>query len=149
MLTSLYKFRSSLHPHKLKHTKLPCPSPTHRDCSNSYPLNQWCHPNISSSVIHHPLYLLSSICPSIRVFFNESVLWFRCPKYWTFSISPSNEYSGIISFRINWFHLAPQFKSINSGFVQKCHEVSLFLMTLKQLIMNDKYLLWKHLLSSP
>ena len=114
MLTSLYKFRSSLHPHKLKHTKLPCPSPTHRDCSNSYPLNQWCHPNISSSVIHHPLYLLPSICPSIRVFFNESVLWFRCPKYWTFSISPSNEYSGIISFRINWFDLAPQFKSINS-----------------------------------
>jgi len=54
-----------------------------------------------------PLLLLPSIFPSIRVFSNESVLRNRWPKYWnfSFSISPSNEYSGLISFRINWFYL--------------------------------------------
>ena len=53
------------------------------------------------------LLLLPSIFPSIRVFSNESVLCIRCPKYWSvsFSISPSNEYSGLISFRIDWFDL--------------------------------------------
>ena len=52
-----------------------------------------------------PLLLLSSIFPSIRVFSNESVLHIKCPKYWSFSfnISPSNEYSGLISFRTDWF----------------------------------------------
>ena len=52
-----------------------------------------------------PLLLLSSIFPSIRVFSNESALHIRWPKYWSFSISPSNEYSGLISFRIDWFDL--------------------------------------------
>ena len=50
-----------------------------------------------------PLFLLLSIFPSIRVFSNESALCIRWPKYWNFSISPSNEYSGLISFRIDWF----------------------------------------------
>ena len=56
---------------------------------------------------HCPLHLLSSVFPSIRVFSNESVLCIRWPKYWnfSFSISPSNEYSGLISFRIDWFDL--------------------------------------------
>ena len=54
----------------------------------------------------HPL-LLSSVFPSIRVFSNESVLWIRWPKFWSFSfnISPSNEYSGLISFRMDWLDL--------------------------------------------
>ena len=52
-----------------------------------------------------PLPLLPSIFPSIRVFSNESVLCIRWPKYWSFRISPFNEYSGLISFRIDWFHL--------------------------------------------
>ena len=58
-------------------------------------------------VLCHPLFLLPSIFPSIRVFSNESVLRIRWPKYWNFSfrISPSNEYSGLISFRIDWFDL--------------------------------------------
>ena len=56
-------------------------------------------------ILCHPLLLLPSIFPSIRVFSNESVLRIRWPKYWSFSISPSNEYSGLISFRINWFDL--------------------------------------------
>ena len=75
----------------------------------------------------HSLLLLLLIFPSIRVFFNESVLRIRWTKYWnfSFSISPSNKYSGLISFRIHWFDLlavqgtlksssAPQFESINS-----------------------------------
>ena len=52
-----------------------------------------------------PLFLLPSIFPSIRVFSNESVFQIRWPKYWSFSVSPSNEYSGLISFRIDWFDL--------------------------------------------
>ena len=58
-------------------------------------------------VLCHPLLFLPSILPSIRVFSNKSVLGFRWPKYWSFSfrISPSNEYSGLISFRMDWFHL--------------------------------------------
>ena len=74
-----------------------------------------------------PLLLPPSVFPSIRVFLNESVLLISWPRYWSFifSISPSNEYSGLISFRIDWFDLAvqgtlksspaPQFKSINSS----------------------------------
>ena len=58
-------------------------------------------------ILCHPLLLLPSIFPSIRAFSNESVLCIRWPKYWSFSfiISPSNEYSGLISFRIDWFNL--------------------------------------------
>ena len=100
-----------------------CPSPAPKACSNSCPSSWWCHPTISSSVC--PLLLLPSIFPSIRVFSSESVLCIRWPKCWSFSICPSNEYSGQISFRINWFALfvvqgtqefSPTlpFKSINS-----------------------------------
>ena len=56
-------------------------------------------------VLCHPLLLLPSIFPSIRVFSNESALHIRWPKYWSFSISPSNEHSGLISFRRDWFDL--------------------------------------------
>ena len=56
-------------------------------------------------ILCRPLLLLSSIFPSIRVFSNESVLRIRWLKYWSVSISPSNEYSGLISFRIDWFDL--------------------------------------------
>ena len=56
-------------------------------------------------ILCHPLPLLPSIFPNIRVFSNESVLLIRWPKYWRFSISPSNENSGLISFRIDWFDL--------------------------------------------
>ena len=58
-------------------------------------------------ILCHRLFLLPSIFPSIRVFSNESVLHFRWPKYWSFSfsISPSNEYSGLIYFRMHWLDL--------------------------------------------
>ena len=94
----------SLWPHGLEHTRPPCSPPTPRNCSNSYPLSWWCHPTI---FLCCPLFLLPLIFPSIRVFPNNSVLHIRLPKYWnfTFSISPSNEYSGLISFRIDWLDL--------------------------------------------
>ena len=56
-------------------------------------------------ILCHPLLLLPSVFPSIKVFSNESLLRIRWPKYWSFSISPSNEYSGLISFRIDWLDL--------------------------------------------
>ena len=56
-------------------------------------------------ILYRPLLLLPSIFPSIRVFSKESVLCIRWPKYWSFSISPSNQCSGLISFRIDWFVL--------------------------------------------
>ena len=95
----------TLQPHGLQHARPPCPSPTPRACSNSCPLSRWCHPTMSSSIV--PLLLLPSIFPSIRVFSSESVLHIRWPKYWSFSfsISLSNEYSGLISFRMDWFDL--------------------------------------------
>ena len=87
----------------LKHSRLPSPSPSTRVCSNPCPVSQWCHPTISSC---HPLLLLS-ICPSIMVFSNVLTFCIRWPKYWSFSlsISPSNEYSGLISFRTDQFDL--------------------------------------------
>ena len=62
---------NSLRPHGLRHSRLPCPSPSPGACSNSCPLSQWCHPSISSSVCC-PLLLLPSIFPSIRVFSSSS-----------------------------------------------------------------------------
>ena len=56
-------------------------------------------------ILCHPLLFLPSIFPSIRVFSNELALHFRWQRYWSFSISPSNDYSGLISFRIDWFDL--------------------------------------------
>ena len=96
---------NSLGPHGLQHTRLPCPSPTPRTCSNSCPLSRWCHP--SHLILCHPILPLPAIFPSIRVFSSESVLCIRWPMYWgfSFSISPFNEYSGLISFRMDWLDL--------------------------------------------
>ena len=95
---------NSLWPHGLQHTRLPCPSPISRACSNSCPLNQWCHPTISSFVNPFSPF---PVFPSIKVFSNELALCIKWPKYWnfSFSISPSNKYSGLISLRIDWFYL--------------------------------------------
>ena len=94
----------TLRPHGLQHVRLPCPSPTPEACSNMsielvMPSNHL--------ILCYPLLLLSSIFPSIRVFSNESVLRIRWPKYWTFSfnIRHSNEYSGLISYRMDWLDL--------------------------------------------
>ena len=94
----------SLWPHELQHARPPCLSPTPGVYSNSHWLSWWCHPIISSSVIP-----FSSCLQSFQasVFSNESAFRIRRPKYWSFSfsISPSNEYSGPISFRMNWLDL--------------------------------------------
>ena len=97
---------NSLQPLGLQHASLPGPSPIPRACSNSCPSSRWCHPTISSSVVRFSSCLQALL--SIRVFSSESVLGIRWPKYWSFSfsVSPSNEYSGLISFRIDWFDLA-------------------------------------------
>ena len=97
---------NSLWPHGLQQARLPCASPTPRVYSNSRPSSRWCHPTISSSVV--PLLLPPSIIPSISVFSNQSVLRIRWPKYWSFSfnISPSNEYSGLILFRMDRLDLS-------------------------------------------
>ena len=92
----------SLRPHGLQHAKLPCPSPTPVACSSTCPSNHL--------ILSCPLLFVTSIFPSIRVFANESVPRIRWPKYWSFSfsISPSYEYSGLISFRMDWVDLAVQ-----------------------------------------
>ena len=95
---------NSLKPMYLQHARLLCPSLSPGVCSNSCPFSQWCYLTISSSAT---CFLLPpSIFPSIRIFSN-AVLPIWWPKYWSFnfSISPSNEYSGLISFRIDWFDL--------------------------------------------
>ena len=82
----------------------PCPSPSPGACSNSCPLSQC---PLSHLILCCPVLLLPSILPSIRVFSKASVLHIGWPKYWnfSFSISPSNEHSEFISFRIDWFDL--------------------------------------------
>ena len=99
----------SLQSHGLQHARPPCPSPTPGVYPNSGPLSRWCHPTISFS---RPLLLPPSIFPSIRVFSNESVLRFRWPKNWSFSfsISPSKEHSGLISFRLDLLWLGKNAK---------------------------------------
>ena len=89
----------SLRPDELQQARLPCPSPTPRTYSNMSITLVMPSNNL---ILYCPLLLPPSIFPSVRVFSNESVLSIRWPKYWSFSfsISHSNEYSGLISFRI-------------------------------------------------
>ena len=93
---------NSLRPHESWHTRPPRPSPTPRVYSNSCLSSWWCH-----LILCHPLLLLPPIPPSMRVFSSESTLHMRWPKYWSFSfsISPSNEHPGMISFRMDWLDL--------------------------------------------
>ena len=93
---------SSLQLHGLQHTRLPCPWLTpsllkFMSIESVMPSNHL--------ILCRPLLLLPSIFPSIRIFSNELALPIRWPKYWSFSMSPSNEYSRLISFRIDWFDL--------------------------------------------
>ena len=124
---------NSLWPHESQHARPPCPSPNSGVHPDSCPSSQWCHPAILSSVIpfsscpqslpaseSFPMSQLftgggqntgvsaaASFLPSIKVFSNELVLRIKWLKYWSFSfsISLSNEYSGLISFKIDWLNL--------------------------------------------
>ena len=81
-------------------------------------------------ILCHPLLLLPSVLPSIRVFFNESALHIRLPKYWrfsfSFSICPSNEYAGLISFRIDWFDLLADQRTLKSLLKHHSSKASIF-----------------------
>ena len=93
----------SLWPHRLQHTRLSCPSPTPSPAySNSCPLSQWCHPTISSSVLP-----FSSRLQSFPGSFPITQFFTEWLKYWSFSfcLSPSNEYSELISFMMDWLDL--------------------------------------------
>ena len=95
---------NSLRPHELQQARPPCPSPTSGVHANSCPSSRWCHPAISSSVIPF------SSCPQslpASESFPMSQLRMRCPKYWSFSFSiiPSKEHPGLISFRMDWLDL--------------------------------------------
>ena len=89
----------SLWPHGLQYAKFLWPLLSSGVCSNSHPLNWWCYLSIS---LYAPFFCLFS---SIRIFSRELALHIRWSEYWSFSfsISPSSEYSRLISFRINWF----------------------------------------------
>ena len=98
---------NSLRPHGLQQARLPCPSPIPMSLLKLKSIKS-VMPSINL-ILCHPLLLLLSVFPSIRVFSNGSVLRIRWPKFqlwsFSFSISPSNEYSGLISFRIDWLDL--------------------------------------------
>ena len=118
-----------LRPHGLQHVRPPCPSPTPRVYLKLMSIESVMPSN--HLILCHPLILLPSIFPSTRVFSNESVLHISWPKDWSFSfsISPSNDYLGLISFRMGWLDLfavhsprdsqesspTPHFKSINTS----------------------------------
>ena len=94
-----------LRPHGLQHARPPCPSPTLGVYSNSMSIESVMPSN--HLIFCHPLILPPSIFPSIRVFSSESALCIRWPNYWSFSfsVSPSSEHSGLISFRMEWLDL--------------------------------------------
>ena len=95
----------SLQPRGLQHARPPCPSPTLKSLLKLMSIESVMQSN--HLILCHVLLLPPSIFPSIRVFSNESVLRIRWPEYWSFSfsISPSSEYSGLISFKMDWFDL--------------------------------------------
>ena len=105
MLLSCSVMSDSLCLYGLQHTRLPCLSLTSRSLLRLKSIESMMPSN--HLILCHPLLLLPSIFLSIRVFSNESVLCTRWPKYWSFSfsISSSNEYSGLISFRMDWVDL--------------------------------------------
>ena len=95
----------SLRPHGLQNTRPPCPSPNYWTLLKLMSIESMMPSN--HLILCHPLLLLPSIFPSIRVFSNESALRIRWPKYWSFSfnISPSSEHPGQICFRMDWLDL--------------------------------------------
>ena len=127
MLFSHQVVSNSLQPHGLWHTMPPRPSPISQSLPKFMSIESVMLSNYL--ILCHPLLLLPSIFPSIKIFSNESAVHIWWPKYWSFSfsISPSIEYSGLISFKIDCFDLlavqgthpqesclAPQFKNIKS-----------------------------------
>ena len=109
---------SSLQPNGLQHMRLPCPSVLKVMSTESVMPSK-------HLIFCCPLLLMPSIFPSIRVFSNESVLHIRWPKYWSFSLSPTNEYSGLISFRMDWFDLLAVRGTLKSFVQHRSSKVSI------------------------
>ena len=106
--------------HESRHTRPPCPSPTPGVYPNSCPSSRSVMPS-NHLILCHPPLLLPAIPSSIRVFPNESILCMRWPKYWSFSfsISPSNEHPGLISFRMDWLQSKELSRVFSNTTVQK------------------------------
>ena len=128
---------NSLQPHGLQHARLPCPSPTPGAYSNSCPSSRWCHPTISSSVVPFSSHLQSF--PTSGSFLMSEFFTWGGQKYrsFSFSISPSSEYSGLISFRMDLVgspcsprdsqksSSASKFESINSSVLSLPYDLTL------------------------
>ena len=117
----------SLRPHGLQQNRLPCSSPTPGVYPNSWQLNRWCHPAISFSVIpffSHPQSFPASQSFPMSQFFARELWW---PEYWSFSfrISSSNEYSGLISFRMGWLAIRAVQGTLNSLFQHHSSKASI------------------------
>ena len=95
---------NSLQIHSLQHPRSPCPSPSPGVFPSSCSLHWW-WPPFSHLILWHPLLILPSIFSSIKNFTNESSVFIRWPRYWCFGISPSREYSGLSSLKIDCFDL--------------------------------------------
>ena len=115
----------SLPPHGLQHYSLPCPSLSSGVFSDSCLLSWWRHPTISSSVAH---FFCPHAFPAFRVFSNKQALCNRWSKYWSFSISPSNEYSELIYFRSDWFDLLAVQGTLKSLLLEKINSLALSLL---------------------
>ena len=100
-------------PHGLQQTRLPCHSPAPRACSNSCPLIESVMPS-NHLILCRPLLLMPSIFPSMRVFSKESAFHISWPKFWrfSFSVSCSNEYAGLISFRFDLLSVQGTLRSL-------------------------------------
>ena len=107
---------NSLGPHEGQHARPPCSSPTNSETLPKL-ISIESVMQTNHLILYHPLVLLPSIFPNIRVFSSESALRIRWPKYWSFSfnISLSNEHPGVISFRMHWLDLL-QSKGISRVF---------------------------------
>ena len=128
---------NSLRPHGMQHNRLSCPSPSTRVCSDSYLLTQWCHLTISSSV--SPPSLFAFNLSQHQGLFQSVGSSHQVAKVFSFSISSSNGYLGLISFITDWFDLmiscnardyqqsslAPQFKSISSSALSLLYDPAL------------------------
>ena len=138
---SVAKLCPMLWPHELQHIRLPCLSLSPRVCSNSCPLSWWCHPTISFSVA--PFFFCPQSFPASGSF-PVGQLFISVAKYWSFSISisPSNEYSALIYFSIDWFDLLALQGALkcllqHHNLKASNHWCSVFLMVqLSQLYMN-------------
>ena len=107
-------------PHEMQHARPPCPSPTPRACSNSCPSGRWCYPTISSSVV--PFTSCLQFFPASGSFPMSRLFPSGGQSYWSFSFS--NEYSGLISFRIECFDLlqSKQFSRVFSNSTVQKHQ---------------------------